>query len=351
MIFFLDAKVEFFNPGGSIKDRMALRMIEDAEERGVLKPGATIIEPTSGNTAIGVALVSAIKGYKSILVMQEKISMEKEMTVRALGADVVRVPNEAAILSPEGPVGKAEQLSKEIPNSFVLNQFANPSNPMTHYDWTADEIVSQCDGQIDMIVTGAGTGGTTSGLGRRMKELCPNCTVVCSDPEGSIYAQPESLNKTDVTFFEIEGMGYTVLPTTLHRDVVDVWVKTNDKVSFPMARRIIKEEGILAGGSSGAILYGALQAAKSLKAGQKCVVMFPDGIRNYMTKFISDNWLEARHIKDVVNEHNHWWWNNTVADLKLSQSQMIKSDVTCSDALNFLKANNLQHVPVKNDKG
>lgn len=203
------------------------------------------------------------------------------------------------------------------------------------------------DGHVDMVVCGAGTGGHVTGISRKIKESCPNCTIVAADPEGSILSVPESLNKTNVTFYEVEEIGDDFIPGVCHRDTVDVWIKTNDKVEFPLARRLIAEEGILAGGTSGAALAAALKAAKDLPAGKKVVVILPDGIRNYMTKFVTDNWMEARHLKPLVNEHNHWLWEHTVAELPLTQIEGIDLETTCADALDILKKNQVSQVPVK----
>lgn len=197
-----DVKVEFVNPGGSIKDRMAVRMIEDAEEDGLMKPGCTIIEPTAGNTGIGLAMACAVKGYKCIIVMPEKMSQEKEVTLRALGAQIVRTP-ELPVDNPRSFMGVAKRLNREIPGSVMLGQFSNPSNPLAHYDETSIELMQQCDGKIDMLVLGAGTGGSMAGLSYRLNELCPNCEIVGVDPVGSKLALPESMNTTDVTHFEV----------------------------------------------------------------------------------------------------------------------------------------------------
>lgn len=346
--FIADVKVEFFNPGGSIKDRIAFRMVEDAEERGLLKPGCTIIEPTSGNTGIGLAMASAVKGYKCIIVMPEKMSDEKVAALRLFGAKIIRTPTEAAHDDPEGLIMVAKRLNKEIPDSIILDQYEAPGNPLSHYDGTGEEILQQLDDQVDMVVCGAGTGGSITGISQKVKERCPNCVVIGVDPEGSILSQPESLNETDVSFYEVEGIGYDFIPGVLHRDLVDRWIKTNDKLSFPMIRRLIREEGILSGGSSGSAVAAAIEVAKDLKAGQRCVVILPDGIRNYMTKFVTDNWLEARHFKEIENEHHHWWWNHTVANLSFAPVTSIKTDTTCVEALDVLKSNGLERLVIEN---
>lgn len=342
----LYGKCEFLSAGGSVKDRIGLRMIEEAERKGLLKPGFTIIEPTSGNTGIGLALGAAVKGYKCLIVMPEKMSNEKVDTLKALGAQVVRTPTEASFDSQEGLIAVAQRFEREIPNSIVLNQYTNAGNPLAHYDGTGAEIIDQLDGKVDMVVVGAGTGGTVCGIGRKIKETHPDCVVVGGDPEGSILAEPEELNKTDVTFYEVEGVGYDFIPTVLDRSVVDRWVKFNDKDALPMARRLIAEEGLLCGGSSGGNVMVALKAAKDLKEGQNCVVILPDNIRNYLTKFVSDNWMEARNFKTSENVHNHKWWNNSVSTLDLKTPLTVGVDVCLQEVMNIMKTNSVNQLPV-----
>lgn len=232
-----------------MKDRIGYRMVLDAEEKGLLIPHkSTIIEPTSGNTGIGLAMAAAVRGYRCIIVMPEKNSDEKNNTLKALGAEIIRTRTEAKFDDPDSLVAVAQRLQKEIPDSVILNQYTNASNPLAHYDGTASEILYQLDGKIDMIVCGAGTGGTVAGIGRKIKEKCPSCVVVGVDPEGSILAEPDSLNKSDfVGIYEVEGIGYDFIPTVLDRKVVDKWVKVNDALALPMARRLISEEGLLCG--------------------------------------------------------------------------------------------------------
>lgn len=223
-------------------------MVLDAEEKGLLVPGmSTIIEPTSGNTGIGLAMASAVRGYRCIIVLPEKNSDEKVNTLTALGAEIIRTRTEAKFNEPDSLVAVAQRLHKEIPNSVILNQYTNAGNPLAHYDGTGAEILYQLDGKVDMVVCGAGTGGTIAGVGRKMKENQPNCVVVGVDPEGSILAVPEKLNESDVTGYELEGIGYDFVPTVLDRDVVDKWMKVNDRMALPMARRLISEEGLLCG--------------------------------------------------------------------------------------------------------
>lgn len=294
----LYGKCEFMNPGGSVKDRIAYQMVSKAESKGLIKPGDTLIEPSSGNTGIGIALVGAVKGYNVIITMPEKMSLEKQAVLEALGATIIRTPTEAPWDSPDSHIGVANRLLREIPQSHMLDQYNNSANPETHYAHTAEEIIADLDGKIDMIVVGAGTGGTLSGVAKKIKEVCHNAIVVGVDPVGSILAGGD-----DVSSYKVEGIGYDFIPNVLDRKLVDYWVKTNDKESFLTARDLIAKEGLLCGGSSGAAAYAALHAAKQLKPGQNCVVILPDGIRNYMTKFLSQKWMDSNRFtsSDTAN--------------------------------------------------
>lgn len=292
------AKCEFFNSGGSVKDRIGKRMILDAEKAGKIKPGDTIIEPTSGNTGIGLALTALTRGYRTIITLPEKMSDEKMNMLKALGAEIIRTPTEAAWDAPESHIGVAKRLQAKIPNSHILDQYKNPSNPNAHYEGTAEEILYQCDGELDMLVCGAGTGGTITGIARKLKEKLPNVKVVGVDPMGSILAQPSSLNAAAPPNL-VEGIGYDFIPDVLDRSLVDEWIKTDDEVSFKMARRLIKEEGLMVGGSSGAAMHACLLAAASLGRGQRVVVILPDSTRNYMSKFLSDEWMVAKGFESA----------------------------------------------------
>lgn len=283
----LYAKCEFMNPGGSVKDRIAYQMIVDAEKQGRIKPGDTIIEPTSGNTGIGLAMAGAVKGYKVIIVMPDKMSQEKSMTLEALGAKVIRTPTKEAWNSPDSHIGVAKKLEKKLGNAFILDQYANPSNPLAHYHGTAVEILEDLNAPLAMCVAGAGTGGTISGIAKKLKEKNASTIIVGADPEGSLLAGPSKISS-----YEVEGIGYDFIPDVLDRSLIDQWVKTTDKASFFWARKLIKEEGLLCGGSSGSAIQASMQAAKHLKEGENCVVILPDSIRNYMSKFLSDDWLK-----------------------------------------------------------
>ncbi|XP_078512512.1 cystathionine beta-synthase-like protein isoform X3 [Lissotriton helveticus] len=347
------AKCEFFNAGGSVKDRISLRMVEDAERDGTLKPGDTIIEPTSGNTGIGLALAAAVKGYRCIIVMPEKMSLEKVDVLRALGAEIVRTPTSARYDSPESHVGVAWRLKNEIPNSHILDQYRNASNPLAHYDSTAEEILQQCDDKVDMLVVGAGTGGTITGLARKIKERCPECKVVGVDPEGSILAEPESLNVTDKTAYEVEGIGYDFIPTVLDRSVVDCWYKSNDEESFAMARMLIRQEGLLCGGSSGTAMSIAVKAAQELKEGQRCVVILPDSVRNYMSKFLSDKWMVQKQFMTTedLEVTKPWWWHIKVQELNLCAPLTVLPSVTCERTIEVLREKGFDQVPIVEESG
>jgi cystathionine beta-synthase len=287
------AKCEYMNPGGSVKDRIGYNMVLEAEKSGRIKKGDTLIEPTSGNTGIGLALAGAVRGYRIIITMPEKMSREKQVVLEALGAEIIRTPTEAAWDSPESHIGVAKKIQRETPNSHILDQYSNPANPDAHYKFTGQEILDDLDNKVDMIVIGAGTGGTITGVARKLKEANPNCIVVGADPVGSILAGGDH-----IASYKVEGIGYDFVPDVLDRSLVDVWVKTNDQESFTVARRLIREEGLLCGGSCGSAMMAALEAAPRLKAGQNCVVLLSDGVRNYMSKFIDDRWMREN---DFIN--------------------------------------------------
>tara|TARA_Y100001935_G_scaffold35170_1_gene28121 strand:- start:601 stop:1554 length:954 start_codon:yes stop_codon:yes gene_type:complete len=282
----LFSKCEYLNPGGSIKDRIGWKMVQDAEDEGRIKPGDTLIEPTSGNTGQGIALAAAVKGYKCIITMPEKMSKEKQIALEALGARIVRTPTEAAYDDPESHIEVAKRMQKEIPKSHILDQYANPSNPRAHYEGTAQEILDDFDDDLSMVVMGVGTGGTITGVAKRLKEIKPEIKIIGADPVGSILGGGKKVEP-----YLVEGIGYDFYPKVLRNDLIDEYVKTEDEESFLMARRLIKDEGLLCGGSSGSAMVAALKSAKILKSNQKCLVVLPDGIRNYMTKFPNDDWM------------------------------------------------------------
>ncbi len=283
----LYGKCEFLNPGGSVKDRAALSMLEKAEREGRIQPGDTLIEATSGNTGIGLAMAAAVKGYKVIITMPEKMSYEKQAILEALGAKIYRTPTKAAWNDPDSHISLAKKLLHEIPRSFCLNQYTNPENVETHYTRTAQEILDDLGGSLAMIVCSVGTGGTITGLAKKYKELDANIKIVGADPYGSILGGGKETYP-----YLVEGIGYDFIPQILDNSLVDQYIKVNDKDSFLTARRLIKEEGLLVGGSSGTAVWAALQAAKTLSKGQKCVVILPDCMRNYITTFVNDDWMK-----------------------------------------------------------
>ncbi|KAL3769971.1 hypothetical protein ACHAW5_004783 [Stephanodiscus triporus] len=352
----LYAKCEYFNAGGSVKDRIGLRMVESAEKEGRIKPGDTLIEPTSGNTGIGMALAAAVKGYRCIIVLPEKMSKEKVDVLKALGAQIVRTPTEAAWDAPDSHISIARKLQKETPNSHILDQYTNPSNPLAHYDGTANELLRQLDGKIDMVVAGAGTGGTISGISARIKERNPECVIVGVDPVGSILALPDHLNDPGrLQSYHVEGIGYDFVPGVCDRSLVDRWIKSNDVDSLVMMRRLIRDEGLLCGGSSGAAVSAAVKAASTLLEGQNCVVILPDSVRNYMTKALSDEWMINHEFvdDDVIRkkQYESWWATKRVCDLELNTPLTISSCVNCKDAIALLKSEGFDMVPVTDDNG
>ena len=283
------AKLEYLNPGGSVKDRIGLPMIEAAEREGRLKPGGTIVEPTSGNTGVGLAIAAAIKGYRCIFVMPDKMSQEKIALLRAYGAEVVITPTAVDHDSPESYYSVSDRLAEEIPGGFKPDQYSNMNNPEAHYRQTGPELWEQTGGgDIDAIVISVGTGGTISGVGRYFKERKPEVLIVGADPEGSVYTAKD---ERDLHPYLVEGIGKDTWPETMDPDVVDEWIRVSDRDSFLWARRLAREEGLLAGGSGGTSMYAAVQIAKRLGAGKRVLMMIPDSGRNYLSKFYDDNWM------------------------------------------------------------
>jgi cystathionine beta-synthase len=333
------AKVEYVNPGGSVKDRPAVAMILEAEARGLLRPGSTIVEATSGNTGTGLAMAAAIRGYRCILVMPDKMSKEKIDLLRAYGAEVVVTPTNVASDSPESYYGVASRLVAEIPGAFMPNQWHNHNNPDAHYRTTGPEIWEQTAGTITHFVSGIGTGGTISGTARYLKERNPNVHVTGADPEGSIYSgdTPKS--------YAVEGIGMSYLPETVDLKVIDEMMRVSDRESFLMTRRIVREEGLLVGGSSGTAAVAAIKLARTLPADAVLVVVFPDSGRGYMSKIFNDEWMIANGFlaegKRVA----------TVGDVLRSKEPLppmitVRDDDVVGHALDLLRRFEISQLPV-----
>jgi len=311
------AKLEFMNPGGSIKDRMALHIIEKAEKAGLLRKGGTIVENTSGNTGVAVALAAAVKGYRCIFTMPDKMSKEKQDALKAFGAQVIVTPTNVPAESPESYYSVARRLAAETPNSFYLNQYHSPDNVEAHYQLTAPEIWEQVGGRLDAFVAGVGTGGTMSGCGKFFKEQDPRIQNVGVDPVGSVYHSMFKTGKLGAPHvYKVEGIGEDMMCGAMHLEVLDDVRQVTDAQAFAMARRLTREEGLFAGGSSGAAVHVAAQLARELGRGKVVVVPLPDGGRPYLSKLFSDEWMRdngfplsdggpsvaAATVKDVLGD-------------------------------------------------
>jgi cystathionine beta-synthase len=281
----LVAKLEMLNPGGSVKDRIGIRMIEAAERTGRLSPGGTIVEPTSGNTGVGLAIAAAIKGYRCIFTMPDKMSQEKISLLRAYGAEVVIAPTAVPPDSPESYYRVADRLTEEIPGAFQPNQYFNPENPRTHYETTGPEIWDQTDGKITHFVAGVGTGGTITGTGRYLKERNPEIVIVGADPEGSLFTGSEARP------YLVEGIGEDFIPDTLDPEIIDRWITVSDRDSFLTARRLTRDEGLLVGGSCGTAMFAAIDVARELGPDDVVVVILPDSGKSYLSKLYNESWM------------------------------------------------------------
>ncbi|HJQ76648.1 MAG TPA: pyridoxal-phosphate dependent enzyme [Acidimicrobiia bacterium] len=285
----LVGKIEYLNPGGSVKERIAVEMIDRAEAEGVLAPGGTIIEPTSGNTGVGLALVAAVRGYRVICTVPDKVSKEKQDLLRAYGVEVVETPTDLRPGHPESYYGVADRLATEIEGSFQPNQYFNEANPRAHYETTGPEIWEQTAGAVDVVVAGVGTGGTITGAGRFLKEKKSGLEVVGADPEGSIYTQGPA---GDLHQYLVEGVGEDFYPETVDLDVIDRFIEVTDAESFAMARTLARTEGVLTGGSGGLAVEAALRVARE-DPDRLVVVIVPDSGRGYLSKVFNDGWMRA----------------------------------------------------------
>jgi cystathionine beta-synthase len=334
-------KAEFLNPGGSVKDRVGLAMINEAERRGWLRPGGTIIEATAGNTGVGLAMAAAVKGYRCIFVLPDKMSGEKIRLLRAYGAEVVITPTNVAPDSPESYNGVADRLGREIPGAWRPNQFTNMANPEIHYRTTGREIWEQTEGRVTAFVAGIGTGGTISGVARYLKEQNPDVKIVGADPEGSVLSgdKPQP--------WKVEGIGEDFVPKTFNSQLVDDWVRVSDAESFYVARALARREGILAGGSSGTAVAAALRYARRLTGEHLVVVLCADTGRNYMSKFFDDAWLTANNLQ-WTQEPAH-----SVGDLLRTrgprQLVTITPEATAAEAIELLQATGISQLPVLQD--
>lgn len=338
-------KLEFLNPGSSIKDRIAIQMVDDAVAEGKLKPGGTIIECTSGNTGMGLAMVAAVRGFQSIFVMPDKVSSEKVKALRAFGAKVVVTPTAVEPEDPRSYYSVAKKLSEEIPNSFYSNQYQNLSNPKAHYRMTGPEIWEQVGSSIDYIFVASGTGGTISGTSKYLKEKNPKLKAVCVDPEGSIYYD---YFKTGVipkilTTYKVEGFGEDFMPGAIDFAYIDDVVQVSDRECFQTARALVVKEGLFVGGSCGGALAGAIKYSAQIKTPQKILVILPDSGSRYLSKFYDDDWMRENGFM----QHDDQW--GTIKDLMGNKREtLIKADIkaTVKDVVALMKQHSISQLPV-----
>ncbi len=340
------AKAEMFNPGGSVKDRIALGIIEEAERNGRLKPGGTIVEATSGNTGVGLAIVAALKGYKTIFVMPDKMSSEKVQLLRAYGARVITTPTAVEPEDPRSYYSVADKLVKETSNSILANQYHNPENPQAHYQTTGPEIWAQTEGKIDVFVAGMGTGGTITGVGRYLKEQNPNIQIIGVDPAGSILYDLHQGRDGVAETYKVEGIGEDFLPGTLDLSVVDEVMQVTDKESFLMTRRLVREEGIFAGGSCGSAVAGMMRYIRTHDLGrdQTVVVLLPDSGTRYLSKIFNDDWMsENRFLESSLEETRarHILQSKTIQKVYTAQPSDRMRDV-----ITLMKERDISQLPV-----
>lgn len=345
------AKVEYFNPGGSVKDRIGITIIEDAERKGLLKPGGTIVEATSGNTGVGLAIAAILRGYKCVFVMPDKMSDEKIRVLRAYGARVVVTPTNVEPDDPRSYYKVSERIVSETPNSILANQYHNPVNPLTHEETTGPEIWEQTAGQIDVFVAGIGTGGTITGVGRYLKKMNPKIQIVAVDPVGSIVHDHYYTGKmTDAASYKTEGIGEDFIPSNYDYDVIDDMVRVSDKETMLMTRRLVREEGIFAGNSSGAALAGALHYAadRDLAPDKLMVVLLPDNGSRYLSKVFDDNWMRENQFLGTD------WSETTVSTVmeRKTRKGLITANAKepVADVIAKMKANDISQMPVLGER-
>ncbi|HVL87961.1 MAG TPA: cystathionine beta-synthase [Candidatus Thermoplasmatota archaeon] len=347
------AKLEMRNPGGSVKDRIGIAMLEAAEKEGTLRPGGTIVEGTSGNTGVGLAIAAAIRGYKAIFTMPDKMSAEKIRLLRAYGAEVVVTPTAVPPEHPMSYYSVARRIQRETPNCFYPNQYENQANPLAHYRTTGPEIWQQTEGRIDVLVAGVGTGGTISGAAKFLKEKNPRVRVVGVDPEGSILAEYKRTGKVGTTLktYKVEGIGEDIVPKSLWPEHIDEIVTVNDRESLQMARRIAREEGILAGGSTGSAVAGLLKWLRANPKGPETtiVVLFPDTGERYLSKIYDDNWMrENRLLEDDVSLEALLRAKAGDAPRELLS---IRPEDTVASAIETMNHKGVSQIPVLDDRG